>query len=223
MQATVELLDLKPAAIEHVDRVLFDQTKGQVHSKPRATCSNSMPGPAKRSSIVEFYERRRRSARRLEQKRLGLRTTLVTGARRMNLVWALRKAGPVAAHRLHGRRQTGHRASRTPRCGRNICRRMSPAWNPSSTARPEGVLLRPRRLRACCMSGRCSICTSRRGLEEVPPVATKFPRWCGSSKARSPPSTAWASRAPSSCRNTWATLAQRDAANQDGVRSAQRL
>jgi FAD/FMN-containing dehydrogenase len=29
MQATVELLDLKPAAIEHLDRVLLDQTRGQ--------------------------------------------------------------------------------------------------------------------------------------------------------------------------------------------------
>src|SRR5262249_57825404 len=31
MQATVELLDLKPAAIEHIDRPLLDQTKGQLH------------------------------------------------------------------------------------------------------------------------------------------------------------------------------------------------
>src|SRR5438105_34441 len=31
MQAGVELLDLKPAAIEHIDRPLFDQTKGQLH------------------------------------------------------------------------------------------------------------------------------------------------------------------------------------------------
>src|SRR5437660_9704159 len=31
MQATVELLDLKPTAIEHIDRPLFDQTKGQLH------------------------------------------------------------------------------------------------------------------------------------------------------------------------------------------------
>ena len=29
MQATEELLDLKPAAIEHIDRPLFDQTRGQ--------------------------------------------------------------------------------------------------------------------------------------------------------------------------------------------------
>src|SRR5436190_10541153 len=34
MQATVELLDLKPAAIEHLDRVLFDQTQGQLEFKP---------------------------------------------------------------------------------------------------------------------------------------------------------------------------------------------
>src|SRR5881392_3998214 len=34
MQATVELLDLKPAAIEHIDRPLLDQTKGQLHFKP---------------------------------------------------------------------------------------------------------------------------------------------------------------------------------------------
>src|SRR5204863_7250003 len=31
MQATVELLDLKPAAIEHIDRLLLDQTRGQLH------------------------------------------------------------------------------------------------------------------------------------------------------------------------------------------------
>lgn len=31
MQATVELLDLKAAAIEHIDWPLFDQTKGQLH------------------------------------------------------------------------------------------------------------------------------------------------------------------------------------------------
>src|SRR5207302_5858635 len=31
MQATVQLLDLKPAAIEHIDRPLLDQTRGQLH------------------------------------------------------------------------------------------------------------------------------------------------------------------------------------------------
>src|SRR5213079_997280 len=31
MQATVELLDLQPSAIEHIDSPLFNQTKGQLH------------------------------------------------------------------------------------------------------------------------------------------------------------------------------------------------
>ncbi len=34
MQATVELLDLNPAAIEHIDRPLLDQTKGQLLFQP---------------------------------------------------------------------------------------------------------------------------------------------------------------------------------------------
>ena len=43
MQATVELLDLKPSAIEHIDRPLFDQTKGQLlFQVPRAICSSSI-------------------------------------------------------------------------------------------------------------------------------------------------------------------------------------
>ena len=36
MQATVELLDLQPAAIEHIDRVLLDQTKGKLEFQGRA-------------------------------------------------------------------------------------------------------------------------------------------------------------------------------------------
>ena len=50
MQATVELLDLKPAAIEHLDRVLLDQTRGQREFQPRATCSSWIPSPANPSS-----------------------------------------------------------------------------------------------------------------------------------------------------------------------------
>ena len=37
MQATVELLDLKPSAIEHIDRPLFDQTKVSCSFRRRAT------------------------------------------------------------------------------------------------------------------------------------------------------------------------------------------
>ena len=49
MQATVELLELKPSAIEHIDRPLFDQTKGQLHFEPARNYSSSIPNRAKRS------------------------------------------------------------------------------------------------------------------------------------------------------------------------------
>jgi len=48
MQATTELLDLKPAAIEHIDRVLLDQTKGQRNLKSPAACLTWTRSPASR-------------------------------------------------------------------------------------------------------------------------------------------------------------------------------
>ncbi len=53
MQATVELLDLKPAAIEHIDRPLLDQTKNQLAfsdraRSPRARCRTVRIDPARR-------------------------------------------------------------------------------------------------------------------------------------------------------------------------------
>src|SRR5436190_6014983 len=87
MQATVELLDLKPAAIEHVDRPLFDQTKGQLHFERARQLLELDTKPCEAILIVEFYDD---VAARLEQlvtKRLGLRTTICTKAAEMNLVW----------------------------------------------------------------------------------------------------------------------------------------
>ena len=48
MQATVELSDLKPAAIEHMDRVLLTKRKDNGNSRPPAICSISITGPANR-------------------------------------------------------------------------------------------------------------------------------------------------------------------------------
>ncbi len=52
MQATVELLDLKPAAIEHIDRPI--KRKASSISRPRAICSSSMPSRAKRFYSSSF-------------------------------------------------------------------------------------------------------------------------------------------------------------------------
>ncbi len=56
MQATVELLDLKPAAIEHIDRPLLDQTKGQLHFQAARDLLELDTKPCESILIVEFYE-----------------------------------------------------------------------------------------------------------------------------------------------------------------------
>src|SRR3954468_6100315 len=56
MQATVELLDLKPAAIEHIDRPLLDQTRGQLHFQPARDLMELDANPCEAILIVEFYE-----------------------------------------------------------------------------------------------------------------------------------------------------------------------
>ncbi|MDB6112124.1 MAG: linked oxidase domain protein, partial [Pedosphaera sp.] len=94
MQATVELLDLKPAAIEHVDRVLFDQTRGQLAFKAARDLLELDAKPCEAILVVEFFEEsvnERLAA--LTQKRLGLRTTILKNNAEIALVWALRKAG----------------------------------------------------------------------------------------------------------------------------------
>src|SRR5439155_16091001 len=56
MQATVELLDLKPAAIEHIDRPLLDQTKGQLHFQAARDLLELDTQPCEAILIVEFYD-----------------------------------------------------------------------------------------------------------------------------------------------------------------------
>ena len=56
MQATVELLDLKPAAIEHIDRPLLDQTKGQLHFQAARDLLELDAKPCESILIVEFYD-----------------------------------------------------------------------------------------------------------------------------------------------------------------------
>src|SRR5207245_5126480 len=56
MQATVELLDLKPAAIEHIDRPLLDQTKGQLHFQAARDLLELDSKRCESILIVEFYD-----------------------------------------------------------------------------------------------------------------------------------------------------------------------
>jgi FAD/FMN-containing dehydrogenase/Fe-S oxidoreductase len=93
MQATVELLDLRPAAIEHIDRPLFDQTKGQLHFQAARDLLELDTEPCESVLIVEFYDDVAEQLSILKSRRIGLRTKILTDAAQMNLVWSVRKSG----------------------------------------------------------------------------------------------------------------------------------
>lgn len=94
MQATVALLDLKAASIEHIDHVLFDQTKGQLNFQAARDLLELDAKPCQAILLVEFYDEN--VAERLallRERRLGLRTTILKSAAEIALVQAMRKAG----------------------------------------------------------------------------------------------------------------------------------
>jgi Fe-S oxidoreductase/FAD/FMN-containing dehydrogenase len=117
MQATVELLNLKPAAIEHIDRPLFDQTKTQLLFRAARDLLELDAKPCESILLVEFYDdvsrndglgsRRKMTAGKpsllgssvterlsiLQSKKIGLRTKILTDPAQMNMVWSVRKSG----------------------------------------------------------------------------------------------------------------------------------
>ncbi|MBO0694532.1 MAG: FAD-binding oxidoreductase, partial [Verrucomicrobia bacterium] len=93
MQATVELLDLKPAAIEHIDRPLFDQTKSQLHFQAARDLLELDTRPCESILIVEFYDDVAERLSVLQSRKIGLRTRILTEPAQMNLVWLVRKSG----------------------------------------------------------------------------------------------------------------------------------
>src|SRR5216110_1822802 len=93
MQATVELLDLKPAAIEHIDRPLLDQTKNQLHFQAARDLLELDSKPCESILIVEFYENVAERLSILESRKLGLRTKILIDPAQMNMVWSVRKSG----------------------------------------------------------------------------------------------------------------------------------
>ena len=93
MQATVALLDLKPAAIEHIDRPLLDQTKGQLHFQPARDFLELDTQPCESILLVEFYDDVEEKLSILQSRYLGLRTRICCEQNEMDLVWMVRKAG----------------------------------------------------------------------------------------------------------------------------------
>ncbi|HSU56681.1 MAG TPA: FAD-linked oxidase C-terminal domain-containing protein [Candidatus Dormibacteraeota bacterium] len=93
MQATTALLDLNPAAIEHIDYVLLDQTRGQLEFQAARDLLELDHLPCQSLLVVEFFENGAERLATMESRKLGLRTRILQTPQEANLVWALRKAG----------------------------------------------------------------------------------------------------------------------------------
>ena len=93
MQAANELLDLKPAAVEHIDRPLFEQTRGQREFQAARDLLELDSKPCEAILIVEFFEGARGHLAALSKRKLGLRKRILQTEAETSLVWELRKAG----------------------------------------------------------------------------------------------------------------------------------
>jgi FAD/FMN-containing dehydrogenase/Fe-S oxidoreductase len=93
MQAAVTLLDLKPAAIEHVDRILLDQTRGQREFQKARDLLELDSLPCESMLVVEFFDDPEARLAALERRRIGFRRKILQTQQGADLVWDLRKAG----------------------------------------------------------------------------------------------------------------------------------
>jgi FAD/FMN-containing dehydrogenase/Fe-S oxidoreductase len=93
MQAAAALLDLKPAAVEHIDRLLLDQTRGQLEFQAARDLLELDTKPCEAILIVEFFEDVDERLALLAKRKLGLRQRILQTPDEAELVWSLRKAG----------------------------------------------------------------------------------------------------------------------------------
>ncbi len=93
MAATMTLLDLKPAAIEHVDRPLLDQTRGQREFQAVRDLLQLDAQPCESILVIEFFSEVKDKLAQLQKLKLGRRQMILKSERETALVWAMRKAG----------------------------------------------------------------------------------------------------------------------------------
>jgi len=93
MQATESLLDLQPAAIEHIDGPLFDQTRGQREFQAVRHLLNLDEQPCASILIVEFFADATDKLGQMKRRQLGKRQKVLKTPHEQALVWNMRKAG----------------------------------------------------------------------------------------------------------------------------------
>jgi FAD/FMN-containing dehydrogenase/Fe-S oxidoreductase len=93
MAATVKLLDLGAAAIEHIDRLLFDQTRGRLAFARARALLDLDERPCEAMLVVELFDHVEDGLAEVARRKLGLDTLLITDPNEQELVWSLRRAG----------------------------------------------------------------------------------------------------------------------------------
>lgn len=93
MQATVELSELNPAAIEHLDAILLDQTKGHREFQTARDLLELEQKPCQALLLVEFFEDVKERLEALDKRKLGMRHKILKTRAEADAVWRLRKAG----------------------------------------------------------------------------------------------------------------------------------
>ena len=93
MQASVALLDLAPASVEHIDDMLFDQTRGQRAFQAARDLLQLDAKPCRAILLVEFYEHIDDKLAAAAAQAPGMRHHICASEHEKALVWHLRKAG----------------------------------------------------------------------------------------------------------------------------------
>ena len=93
MEAAVEIGRLAPAAVEHIDRILLDQTAGQRTFAAARELLDLDRRPCRAMLLVEFFGDAGDRLAELGALGLGERSLILPDRPRQELVWALRRAG----------------------------------------------------------------------------------------------------------------------------------
>ncbi len=93
LAAAQEIMPLQPAAIEHLDRPLFDQTRGQREFQAVRDLLDLDAQPCGAILLVEFFAGAKEKLAQLAAMQIGSRRLILKSSRERELVWAMRKAG----------------------------------------------------------------------------------------------------------------------------------
>ena len=142
MQATEALLDLQPAAIEHVDRPLFDQTRGQREFQAVRALLDLDAQPCAAILIVEFFADAQDKLAQMEQRQPGPAPVAPEKRPRTEPGLGHAQSRAVAAHQLQGRGQAGVLRRGCGRAPAGPARLRRRAGELDGARRRGGVLLR---------------------------------------------------------------------------------